>query len=137
MMKRYYRFEIIHSSLPEKLSLSMASRSLAWYRQQRRWQRVPPVSKHHTKTHYVIGMWYHQNKMLRVESKNKRVYVVLRSKKQEMVGLLTPKVVVTDLSSFLSSILLCRRRKQKDTKRKKEFKKQDQDHKCPTAGPSK
>lgn len=32
-----------------------------------------------------------------------------RSKKQEMVGLVTPKVVVTDLSSFLSSMLLCRR----------------------------
>lgn len=32
-----------------------------------------------------------------------------RSKKQEMVGLVTPKVVVTDLSSFLSSILLCGR----------------------------
>lgn len=32
-----------------------------------------------------------------------------RSKKQEMVGLVTPKVVVTHLSSFLSSILLCGR----------------------------
>lgn len=61
------------------------------------------------------------------ERKNKRVYVVLRSKKQEMVGLLTPNVVVTDLSSFLSSILLCRRKrgKRKETKRKKEFKKQN------------
>lgn len=28
-----------------------------------------------------------------------------------MVGLLTPNVVVTDLSSFLSSILLCGRRR--------------------------
>lgn len=37
----------------------------------------------------------------------------LRSKKQEMVGLLTPNVVVTDLSSFLSSILLCGRRRRK------------------------
>lgn len=36
---------------------------------------------------------------------------VLQSKKQEMVGLLTPNVVVvTDLSSFLSSILLCGRK---------------------------
>lgn len=30
-----------------------------------------------------------------------------RSKKQEIVGLVTPKVVVTHLSSFLSSMLLC------------------------------
>lgn len=44
---------------------------------------------------------------------------VLRSKKQEMVGLLTPNVVVTDLSSLLSSMLLCGR-KMKVTFRQKE-----------------
>lgn len=39
--------------------------------------------------------------------KGRKEEAALRSKKQEMVGLLTPNVVVTDLSSFLSSILLC------------------------------
>lgn len=39
--------------------------------------------------------------------KGRKKEAALRSKKQEMVGLLTPNVVVTDLSSFLSSILLC------------------------------
>lgn len=44
--------------------------------------------------------------MKRTELVSRRI-AVSQSKKQEMVGLLTPNVVVTDLSSCLSSILLC------------------------------
>lgn len=77
----------------------------------------------HTKKLCYTGKlgWYME---IHGASRKKCVYVVLRSKKQEMVGLLTPKVVVTDLSSFLSSILLCgrKRRKQKETNRKKRSK---------------
>lgn len=71
---------------------------------------APYTQKKHT---------YHQNKgcgkvegggRKRIESES-MLHAVLRSKKQEIVGLLTPNVVVTDFSSFLSSILLCGTRK--------------------------
>ena len=56
------------------------------------------------------------------------VFGVLRSKKQEMVGLLTPNVVVTDLSSFLSSMLLCGRKRRRRWRRGRS--------RSPPAGPS-
>ena len=41
------------------------------------------------------------------------MFVLSLSKKQEMVGLLTPNVVVIDLSSLLSSMLLCERKRRR------------------------